>query len=134
MLHSADNYWQDTRPSHSSDVRLLVKRVFITNDLGDEPLPKWASWVKVVVDGIIFNSQRKFSYTYRLECSGRSTFECLQRNTAVYKIFASNQTNYFEASHTALQSSVRRRRRKIRKLAESFWLSHQTRRHRRYLK
>lgn len=30
----------------------MVKRVFITNDLGiEEPLPKWASWVKVVVDG-----------------------------------------------------------------------------------
>ena len=30
----------------------MVKRVFITSDLGDEPLPKWASFVKVVVDGM----------------------------------------------------------------------------------
>ena len=29
----------------------MVKRVFITSDLGDDSLPKWASWVKVVVDG-----------------------------------------------------------------------------------
>lgn len=29
----------------------MVKRVFITSDLGDHGLPKWASWVKVVVDG-----------------------------------------------------------------------------------
>ena len=30
----------------------MVKRVFITSDIGDEGLPKWASWVKVVVDGM----------------------------------------------------------------------------------
>ena len=36
----------------TKDIRLLVKRVFITSDLGtDEPLPKWASFVKVIVDG-----------------------------------------------------------------------------------
>jgi len=29
----------------------MVKRVFITSDLGDDALPQWASWVKVVVDG-----------------------------------------------------------------------------------
>ncbi|OBZ70180.1 Endoplasmin [Grifola frondosa] len=27
-----------------------VKRVFITSDLGEDALPKWANWVKVVVD------------------------------------------------------------------------------------
>jgi HSP90 family molecular chaperone len=29
----------------------MVKRVFITSDLGENALPKWASWVKVVIDG-----------------------------------------------------------------------------------
>ena len=29
----------------------MVKRVFITSDLGESALPLWASWVKVVVDG-----------------------------------------------------------------------------------
>lgn len=29
----------------------MVKRVFITSDLGEHSLPKWASWVKVVIDG-----------------------------------------------------------------------------------
>lgn len=29
----------------------MVKRVFITSELGENSLPKWASWVKVVVDG-----------------------------------------------------------------------------------
>lgn len=29
----------------------MVKRVFITSDLGEDALPKWASWLKVVVDG-----------------------------------------------------------------------------------
>lgn len=27
-----------------------MKRVFITSDFGDSKLPKWAGWVKVVVD------------------------------------------------------------------------------------
>jgi heat shock protein 90kDa beta len=29
----------------------MVKRVFITSDLGDDFLPKWANWIKVIVDG-----------------------------------------------------------------------------------
>ena len=29
----------------------MVKRVFITSDLGPEGLPKWLSWVKAIVDG-----------------------------------------------------------------------------------
>lgn len=28
----------------------MVKRVFITSDLGEDVLPKWANWVKVVID------------------------------------------------------------------------------------
>lgn len=46
-----DAYWQQPLASKSKDIRLMVKRVFITNDLGDDALPKWASWVKVVIDG-----------------------------------------------------------------------------------
>jgi heat shock protein 90kDa beta len=38
--------------SVSKDIRLMVKRVFITSDLGEDAMPKWASWVKVVVDGL----------------------------------------------------------------------------------
>jgi len=45
-----DSYWQQPVASMSKDVRLMVKHVFITSDLGDGGLPKWASWVKVVVD------------------------------------------------------------------------------------
>jgi heat shock protein beta len=30
----------------------MVKRVFITSDLGENAMPKWATWVKVVVDGL----------------------------------------------------------------------------------
>ncbi|KEI36202.1 uncharacterized protein L969DRAFT_82929 [Mixia osmundae IAM 14324] len=33
-----------------NSARLYVKRVFITSDLGDEFLPKWLNWVKVVID------------------------------------------------------------------------------------
>ncbi|KAF9055246.1 HSP90-domain-containing protein [Hymenopellis radicata] len=43
-------YWQQPLEYQSKDVRLMVKRVFITNDLGEDALPKWAGWVKVVVD------------------------------------------------------------------------------------
>lgn len=46
----------------TKDIRLLVKRVFITNDIaGDDPLPKWASWVKVIIDGafpLVWSLQR----------------------------------------------------------------------------
>ncbi|KAJ3488685.1 hypothetical protein NLI96_g2656 [Meripilus lineatus] len=45
-----ESFWQTGPTSLAKDVRLMVKRVFITNDLGDDALPKWASWVKVVVD------------------------------------------------------------------------------------
>ncbi|KAN0097613.1 Hsp90 domain containing protein [Tylopilus felleus] len=34
----------------TNDVKLLVKHVFITSDLGEYALPKWASWVKVIID------------------------------------------------------------------------------------
>jgi len=29
----------------------MVKRTFITSDLGEDYLPKWASWVKAIIDG-----------------------------------------------------------------------------------
>ncbi|KAI0775934.1 heat shock protein Hsp90 [Trametes elegans] len=45
-----DSYWQNPLQSITRDIRLMVKRVFITSDLGEEALPKWANWVKVVVD------------------------------------------------------------------------------------
>ncbi|CCL99418.1 uncharacterized protein FIBRA_01436 [Fibroporia radiculosa] len=48
--HLDDSYWQNPLTSSSRDIRLMVKRVFITSDLGEDALPKWANWVKVVVD------------------------------------------------------------------------------------
>ncbi|KAI0092064.1 Hsp90 protein-domain-containing protein [Irpex rosettiformis] len=48
--HLDDKYWQNPLQSAAKDIRLMVKRVFITSDLGEDALPKWASWVKVVVD------------------------------------------------------------------------------------
>ncbi|KZS97784.1 heat shock protein Hsp90 [Sistotremastrum niveocremeum HHB9708] len=42
-------FWSKST-SDNKGVRLMVKRVFITNDLGDDALPKWASWLKVIVD------------------------------------------------------------------------------------
>ncbi len=48
--HSEEKYWQNPLESTAKDIRLMVKRVFITSDLGQDTLPKWANWVKVVVD------------------------------------------------------------------------------------
>ncbi|KXN90242.1 Endoplasmin [Leucoagaricus sp. SymC.cos] len=45
-----EQYWQQPLEYRSKDVKLMVKRTFITSDLGDNSLPKWASWVKVIID------------------------------------------------------------------------------------
>ncbi|KAL9712700.1 hypothetical protein Ac2012v2_003937 [Leucoagaricus gongylophorus] len=45
-----EQYWQQPLEYRSQDVKLMVKRTFITSDLGENSLPKWATWVKVVVD------------------------------------------------------------------------------------
>jgi hypothetical protein len=31
----------------------MVKRTFITSDFGEYSPPKWATWVKVVIDGVL---------------------------------------------------------------------------------
>jgi HSP90 family molecular chaperone len=46
-----EDFWQKPLEAASKDIKLMVKRVFITSDLGENALPKWASWVKVVIDG-----------------------------------------------------------------------------------
>lgn len=51
IVYRGEDYWQKPLEYKSKDFKLMVKRVFITSDIGDEGLPKWASWVKVVVDG-----------------------------------------------------------------------------------
>ncbi|KAF8655303.1 hypothetical protein AX16_003200 [Volvariella volvacea WC 439] len=43
-------FWEQPLAYKSQDIKLMVKRVFITSELGENQLPKWASWVKVVVD------------------------------------------------------------------------------------
>ncbi|KAH8105965.1 heat shock protein Hsp90 [Cristinia sonorae] len=45
-----ESYWREGLEGSNKDLRLMVKRTFITNSLGEDALPKWASWVKVVVD------------------------------------------------------------------------------------
>lgn len=52
--HLDDTYWQNPLQSSANDLRLMVKRVFITSDFGEDALPKWATWVKVVIDGVFF--------------------------------------------------------------------------------
>ncbi|KZT24521.1 HSP90-domain-containing protein [Neolentinus lepideus HHB14362 ss-1] len=46
-----ESFWQQQGLASSTiDVRLMVKRVFITSDLGEDSLPKWAGWVKAIID------------------------------------------------------------------------------------
>ncbi|KAI6047199.1 Hsp90 protein-domain-containing protein [Pisolithus marmoratus] len=47
---SDETFFSKPLESNSRDVRLLVKHVFITSDLGEYDLPKWASWVRVIID------------------------------------------------------------------------------------
>lgn len=47
--HVPSEFW-NSQAALAKDIRLLVKRVFITNDLGEDALPKWISWIKVIVD------------------------------------------------------------------------------------
>jgi len=59
-MYRGEDYWQKPLEYKSKDFKLMVKRVFITSDIGDEGLPKWASWVKVVVDGAAFPNPFSF--------------------------------------------------------------------------
>ncbi|KAF9651156.1 heat shock protein Hsp90 [Thelephora ganbajun] len=45
-----DAHWQQTGPLEQKDIRLMVKHVFITSEFGSDRLPKWASWVRVIID------------------------------------------------------------------------------------
>lgn len=47
---SKDEFWKQ-EVAMTKDVRLYVKRTFITTDLGEPGIRKWASWVKAIVDG-----------------------------------------------------------------------------------
>jgi heat shock protein beta len=49
--HRNDDHWLKPSEHRSTDIKLMVKRVFITSDLGESALPQWANWIKVVVDG-----------------------------------------------------------------------------------
>jgi heat shock protein 90kDa beta len=45
-----DDFWQGAQ-TLTKGIRLMVKRTFITSDLGEDYMPRWASWVKAVIDG-----------------------------------------------------------------------------------
>lgn len=45
-----DSFWQGSQSAITNGIRLLVKRTFITSDLGEDYLPKWACWVRAIID------------------------------------------------------------------------------------
>ncbi|KAI0254742.1 Hsp90 protein-domain-containing protein [Lactifluus subvellereus] len=45
-----DDFWHTAQTAVTNGIRLMVKRTFITSDLGEDYLPKWASWVKAIID------------------------------------------------------------------------------------
>lgn len=65
------DFWQKMT-SGINNVRLMVKRVFITDDLGEEFMPRWLSFLKVTVDG----ESRIRRVMQRLIFSGRPTVRC----------------------------------------------------------
>lgn len=44
------DFWQKIN-SGINNVRLMVKRVFITDNMGEEYMPRWLGFLKVIVDG-----------------------------------------------------------------------------------
>ncbi|KAK4686199.1 molecular chaperone HtpG, partial [Tremellales sp. Uapishka_1] len=56
------DFWQKMT-SGINNVRLMVKRVFITDDMGEEYMPRWLSFLKVTVDGGSFVQWRYFTLT-----------------------------------------------------------------------
>ncbi|KIJ20006.1 hypothetical protein PAXINDRAFT_166181 [Paxillus involutus ATCC 200175] len=46
----SDDFFSKPLDASTKDVKLFVKHVFITSDLGEYSLPKWANWVKVIID------------------------------------------------------------------------------------
>jgi len=45
-----EGFWQGSQTAVVNAIRLMVKRTFITSDLGEDYLPKWASWVRAIID------------------------------------------------------------------------------------
>lgn len=80
-----DAYWQNPLQSSSKDFRLMVKRVFITNDLGEDALPKWANWVKAVVDGRFVYVLPPSHLPDRFPSRG-PPFERFARDPSVYEV------------------------------------------------
>ncbi|KAH8830866.1 Hsp90 protein-domain-containing protein [Flagelloscypha sp. PMI_526] len=50
LLDSPDEFWSQPLQYKANELKLLVKRTFITSDLGEDALPKWASWLGSVED------------------------------------------------------------------------------------
>ncbi|KAH9977725.1 Hsp90 protein-domain-containing protein [Lactifluus volemus] len=61
-----DDFWQGAQTALIKGIRLMVKRTFITSDFGEDYLPKWASWVKAVIDEKFAEAQKVYGTAFKL--------------------------------------------------------------------
>ena len=84
--------------SESKDIRLMVKRTFITSDLGESAMPKWASWVKVVADGQFPLDICFVQYAHIFNYSRRSASQRIAGDAPKHKIPQDAETGHSQAS------------------------------------
>lgn len=89
-------FWTNPLLWKPVDIKLMVKRVFITSDFGDDSLPKWASWVKVVVDAedLALNVSRENLQSSRFLKQMRSII--LKRLTQLFSKIAEEDPEKFK--------------------------------------
>ena len=80
----------------------MVKRVFITSDLGKYALPQWASWVKAVIDGALRVRFGNQYHPHLLFYSRRLAFECFPRDTTIQWIYETVERNHHQTFNSTI--------------------------------
>lgn len=105
LLFRDAKFWQTLPEQKPKDIKLMVKRVFITSDLGDDSLPKWASWVKVVVDGTYQRLTPWWLPNKQIPVSGRFAPQRFSWNPPIQPFSQAIEANDYQAYDTALHKN-----------------------------